>query len=455
MLLKDPIRAIKLFATSVEKKAFDFAFDIQLDYKYYYGKMEDIGDLMENIGLYLSGDGEELDERGGNYIITRDNGMKFIISLDDEEYCISITTGDVILSAIEEENGEEPVRLLNSPLLTKENYDIYLSEFINLSKEAIGVCYKNSDIQKQWCDPILLLEPKEYRDIYSLYSTDRNSVLKNVEILDNFDLSIDSIGGQKELKQALERYSLGFKSPEIYRKWGTKFPRGILLYGPPGTGKTLMAKVLSSVSESRFFSVRWADIASEWYGESEATLKDIFEEARKGDRRTVIFFDEIDALAPNRSHAHEASQKVVATLLGEMDGMKDSSNILVVGATNRLEGVDSALKRGGRFDLMIKVDLPDDEGKREIFDIHLKQACKNAERSIFDTLEWSEIVKHMDKFSGADIAEVIRRTLESKVDLELRGKQPGLVTTEDILVGIREYRKRNDKSSGSIGFVKN
>ena len=148
------------------------------------------------------------------------------------------------------------------------------------------------------------------------------------------------------------------KNPELYRKWGTKPPKGIILYGDPGTGKTLLAKALASQAEARFFHVEASDVASKWYGESEKMVKDIFRLASRNGDKTIIFFDEIDAIAPPREGAHEATQRVVSTLLENMDGIASHDNVMVVASTNRLESIDPALLRPGRFDRWVEVPLP-------------------------------------------------------------------------------------------------
>ena len=170
------------------------------------------------------------------------------------------------------------------------------------------------------------------------------------------------------------------------------------------------------------------------------------------EKRTVIFFDEIDSLAPPRNNSYEGSQKVVGTLLSEMDGLKDSGKILVVGATNNIDGVDSALKRAGRFDFMIKFEMPDDNERLEIFNIHIKKAEEYAKRRLFEDINWALVMNHIGKYNGSDIAEVIRRVLEEKVKQELHGGNPNLVSTDDLIATIEKYNLRNEKRN-PLGFL--
>lgn len=458
LLMKHPLKEIYLFASSKDGKSFDLVSNIVPVATAYWGKMKDIVYMSDQIALSVLDDEniEDLEDFGGAYILPGHKDSEFVMSVDDEQQLLSISTGEIIQYDDEIEAGLKPDRILDSPALTKENLELYLHELVNLTMSATSEFYAEKTFKKKYA-PILkiskLEEPVETED-YSMGIGDRNALIKKIEVGEKLNLTFDDVGGQKEAKDILELCSLGFKNPEVYKKWGAKFPRGILLYGPPGTGKTLMAKVLASSSDARFLNVRWADIASGWYGESERALKDIFDNARKGKKRTIIFFDEIDTLAPPRSDAYEGSQKVVGTLLSEMDGLRDSSNILVIGATNNPAGVDGALKRGGRFDFMIKVDSPDQEARLEIFSIHMRKANEYSGRILFGDIDWDTIAAHTNDLNGSDIAEIVRRVLEEKAKMELHGYEAERVNTEDLTRTIKSYKPEPQKRR-AFGFLGN
>ena len=229
--------------------------------------------------------------------------------------------------------------------------------------------------------------------------------------------SFDDVGGQEEAKRELQAICLAIRDPEAYRRWGARPPKGVLLYGPPGTGKTLLARCLAREAGARFVHLRAADITSKWYGEAERRMQGAFDQARK-QAPAVIFFDEIDAIARSRDDSHEATHRVVSTLLENMDGLEESKGVIVIAATNRPETVDPALTRPGRFDRLVEVPLPDRSGRRAIFQVHLRKAESNAGRRLFDELTgagWDRLLDASEGFSGAEIEETVRRALEAKV----------------------------------------
>lgn len=266
------------------------------------------------------------------------------------------------------------------------------------------------------------------------------------------NITFTDIGGQKRAKLEIQGLSFALKNPELYRKWGTSPPKGILLYGPPGTGKTLMAKALAREADAKFYHVSVSDITSMWYGKSEKLMAAIFNLAKENGK-TIIFFDEMDALAPQRDYSHEATGRIVATLLENLDGIGSSSNVMVVGATNRLEAIEPALTRPGRFDRLVEVPLPDEAGRRQIFDIHMEKAQKIAGRNLFEALDYNALLKQTDQYSGADISEIVRRTLEEKVRQEVSWDGvPTAVTTQEIIEQIKNY-ERTKEVKNKIGFI--
>src|SRR5919106_511223 len=186
-------------------------------------------------------------------------------------------------------------------------------------------------------------------------------------------VTYEEIGGMKEqIKRLREIVELPMRHPEVFARLGIEPHSGILMYGSPGCGKTLIAKALASESEANFFIINGPEIMNKYYGETEARLRDIFKEARES-APSIIFIDEIDAIAPKREEAFgDVEKRVVAQLLALMDGMSERGQVIVLGATNRSESLDPALRRPGRFDREIEIGVPNVEGRLEILQIHTR-----------------------------------------------------------------------------------
>ncbi|MCP3682297.1 MAG: ATP-binding protein [bacterium] len=252
------------------------------------------------------------------------------------------------------------------------------------------------------------------------------------------ETSFEDIGGQHEAKEELKGLCFALKNTKLYTKWGTKPAKGVLMHGPPGTGKTLLAKALANEASAKFYHIKVSDVTSKWYGASEKIMQHVFDLAKK-DERAIVFFDELDSLAPQRDGSYEASRRIVSTMLENIDGLASVENIMVVGATNQLEAIDYALLRPGRMDRIIEVPLPDNEARDAVFRVHIRKAEEIAGRELFKDITYSSVVEKSDGFSGADIAEITRRTLELKVRIDAQGKKPGPVTTEELLEQIEKY----------------
>ncbi len=212
------------------------------------------------------------------------------------------------------------------------------------------------------------------------------------------EINYEDIGGLgDEIKKIREMVEIPMKHPEIFEKLGIVPPRGVLLHGPPGTGKTLLAKAVANESESNFILLNGPEIMSKFYGESEKKIRDIFEEAEKN-APTIIFIDELDAIAPKREEVTgEVERRVVSQILTLMDGLKSRGKVIVIGATNRVNAIDPALRRPGRFDREIEVGVPRKEGRLQILKIHTRGM------PLTKTVKLEELASITHGFVGADI----------------------------------------------------
>jgi transitional endoplasmic reticulum ATPase len=260
------------------------------------------------------------------------------------------------------------------------------------------------------------------------------------------DVTFKDIGGLARAKQEIAGLVSALKSPDLHRKWGTQPPNGVLLYGPPGTGKSLLAKALAREADAVFFHVRVTNVVTKWYGDSWEVLYEVFSQVKESGR-AVLFLDEIDDLVFDRAAPEEmraASRRLVNSMAEQLDDIGRSGDILAVASTNRPDAVDPALIRPGRIDRLIEVPIPETEGKREILRIQIERAQAIAGRKLFAEIDPDPILARTVKMSGADIAEIVQKVLEGKVQQEGAGAQPGPVTTEDLQRAIEEYRKTKE-----------
>jgi transitional endoplasmic reticulum ATPase len=216
-------------------------------------------------------------------------------------------------------------------------------------------------------------------------------------------VSYEDIGGLKdELEKVKEMIQLPIKHPKIFNRLGIDPPKGVLLHGPPGTGKTLIAKAVANESGASFYTINGPEIMSKFYGQSEENLRKIFDEAEKN-APSIIFIDEIDAIAGKRSETHgEVEKRVVSQLLTLMDGLKGRGNLIVIGATNIPDSLDPALRRPGRFDREIRIDAPDRDGRKEVIQIHTRGMPKA------ESVNLEKLADKTYGYVGADLAALAR-----------------------------------------------
>lgn len=389
----------------------------------------------------------DIKERGGVLIVKGKMGTTMVVvKPTGPAEGLQITTGNY-----QEYSFSEPVQYGTKPNTTPEDLESViedLGETANLFIKALyGLANKPMPEEK-----IILRPPKRKMEDQSFRETVTPRELLGRLQVEKPAVSFEEIGGLKETKREIQGLAFALKNPELYQKWGTRPPKGILLYGEPGTGKTLVAKALASQAEARFFHVQVSDIVSKWYGDSEKIVNEIFNLASESGENTIIFFDEIDAIAGHRDNAHEATQRVISTLLENMDGMASKDNVMVVASTNRMEAIDPAILRAGRFDRWVEVPLPDEDGRRQILSIHMDSAQKIAGRELFRGLNMDDLIAKTSGLSGADIAELIRRALEEKVRREGMGGEIDLITTNDILRELAAYEKVR-KQKQQMGFI--
>ncbi len=218
-------------------------------------------------------------------------------------------------------------------------------------------------------------------------------------------ISYEDIGGVGEaLVRIREMIELPLKHPILFRRLGIDPPRGVLLHGPPGTGKTLIAKAVASETKAHFTSINGPEIISKYYGESEKQLREIFDEAA-ANAPAIIFIDELDSIAPKREDVTgEVERRVVAQLLTLLDGMEGRDNVVVIGATNRRDAIDPALRRPGRFDRELEIGVPDKNGREEIINIHTRGM------PISDDFDIDWLLDNSYGFVGADISALVRES---------------------------------------------
>ncbi len=314
--------------------------------------------------------------------------------------------------------------------------------------------------------------PPEVLDELSVWREDFEEALKRVQpsamrevMVQMPNVGWDDIGGLDDARERLrEGVELPLKDPDAFRRLGIRPAKGFLLYGPPGTGKTLLAKATAREAEANFIATKSSDLLSKWYGESEQQIARLFARARQV-APTVIFIDELDSLVPARGGGlgePQVTERVVNTILAEMDGLEELQSVVVIGATNRPNLIDPALLRPGRFDELIYVSVPDRGGRRRILGIHTK------DMPLASDVDLDDFAARTERFTGADLEDLVRRAGLFALRESLKAES---VTAENFERALKETRasvtpemeqeyaqiesklKQDAASPSGIGFV--
>lgn len=308
------------------------------------------------------------------------------------------------------------------------------ADLASLAKEAAMVVLRRvlPDIKYDKEEAI----PKEILEKLQITKNDFKEALKYVRpsamrevLVEVPNVKWDKIGGLEHVKQELkEAVEWPLNHPEAFKRLGVSPPKGILIYGPPGTGKTMLAKAVATESESNFILVNGPSLLSKWVGESEKAVRKIFEKARQTSP-TIIFFDEIDSLAPRRGIGSDSrvTERVVNQLLSEIDGLEALHDVVIIGATNRPDILDTALLRPGRFDRIILVPSPDTKAREEIFKVHTKNM------PLAKGINIKKLAETTEGYVGADIEAICREAAIMRLRKDMNAKEVGADNFEEAM----------------------
>ncbi|HEV8438844.1 MAG TPA: ATP-binding protein [Methylomirabilota bacterium] len=285
---------------------------------------------------------------------------------------------------------------------------------------------------------------RRIEDVFTKVGEKFGDLTGRVEVKVKPETSFAQIGGLHDAKVIVRGFVTALTDPELYKKWGIRPPRGVLIYGPPGTGKSLLARALATEAGAIFYHLKLMNLTSKFGPNTGELIQEILGVA-KDQGAGVVFLDEADALSLEHllpaGQAREASARLVSALCERLDGLVDFSRLIVVASTNRTDSVDPSLVAPGRLDRLVEVTLPDGPAQQEILELARAHAERSAGRRLVADLDYRSVLPPMGGMSGAEISEVLRRALEQKVHTASQGQDTGLVTTQDLLQQIDGYRR--------------
>ena len=280
-------------------------------------------------------------------------------------------------------------------------------------------------------------------DVFAKVGEKYGDLTGRVEVKLRPGVSFDEVGGLAAAKGTLQGYAHALTNPELYHRWGISPPRGVLLYGPPGTGKTMLARALATTSGAIFYHMKLMNLTSKFGSNTGELLQEILNIAVT-EGKAVLCMDQVDGLSLEHllppPQAREASARLVAALCEKFDALDESARVMVIASTSRTDAIDPSLVAAGRLDHLIEISLPDTPAQQQILAILQRRAEREAGRTLFEPLDEQKILPLIGGMSGADIAEIVRRALESKVHRAAAGKEATAVTTADMLLAIDSHK---------------
>ncbi len=281
-------------------------------------------------------------------------------------------------------------------------------------------------------------------DVFAKVGEKFGELTGRVEVKLRPGVSFDEVGGLEAAKATLKGFASALTNPELYRRWGTSPPRGVLLYGPPGTGKSMLARALATASGAIFYHLKLMNLTSKFGANTGELLQEILNIAVT-EGKAVLFLDQADGLSLEHllppPQAREASARLVAAICEKFDALAETARVLVLASTSRTDAIDPSLIAAGRLDHLIETTLPDPPAQQEIFGILRRRAEREAGRSLFGALDDRKVLPLMAGMSGAEIAEIVRRALESKVHRAAEGEEASPVGTDDMVVAIESHKR--------------
>jgi ATP-dependent 26S proteasome regulatory subunit len=285
---------------------------------------------------------------------------------------------------------------------------------------------------------------RRIEDVFAKLGEKFGDLTGRVEVKVRPDTSFDQIGGVSEAKEIVRGFVTALTDPDLYKRWGITPPKGMLIYGPPGTGKSMLARALATEAGAVFFHLKLMNLTSKFGPNTGEVIQEILGVAKE-QGKSVVFLDEADTLSLEHllpaGQAREASARLGATLCEKLDGLEPFSRLVVVAATHRTDSVDPSLVRPGRLDRLVEVTLPDGPAQQQILSLARAKAEQAAGRRLIADLDYGSLLPPMGGMSGSEIAEVLRRALEQKVQAARQGLEDSLVTTQDLLQQIDVYRR--------------